>query len=225
MATSLFSRVKERIKGAPGISGRSADQASPTQGALSSMLGPSGRITLASLKWFFKESGKDDFIVFVKNPVLMGSALSEECLTSTEQPEENQSGDMGTDNVGKTYTINVDDQISKKSGPGSSLPYAIYPLVKRAESDSPDNCITIGRTKDCDMDMKDLAISKLHAKITISKGEFYIQDCGSTNGTKISGRRINQDPEKLSDRDIITFGDNEFTFLTPETLYNLLRKS
>jgi pSer/pThr/pTyr-binding forkhead associated (FHA) protein len=188
------------------------------------MLGPSGRITLASLNWYFKESGRDDFIAFVKNPVLMGSALSQECLASAEQVEENQNGDSCTENVSKTFLINADDQISKKSGPGSSLPYAIYPLVKRSESTSPDNCITIGRTKDCDMNMKDLAVSKMHAKVTISKGNFYIQDCGSTNGTRVGGRKIDQTPVMLNDQDIVTFGDVKFTFLTPASLYSLLRK-
>lgn len=225
MAISIVNRVKNRIKGGSGFSGKSKAEEISTIGPLSSMLGPSGRVTLASLNWYFQESGSDEFIEFVQNPVLMGSALTAEYLSAPKQVEEEFLGNSDISKRKQTVIVNSDDLISKKSGPGTSLPYAIYPLVKRSDAESPANSFTIGRAKNSDMNMKDMAISKLHAIIRISTGGFYIADCGSTNGSKLNGRRITDKPEKLHDKDIISLGNYDFTFMTPASLYALLAKS
>ena len=217
MVKGILNRVKNRIKGQADMAGGSG--AISTIGPLSSMLGPSGRVTLASLNWFYQESGRADFIEFVQNPVLIGSALSAGCFSTADQPEE----DSSPDKIGKTQILNLDDKISKKSGPGTSLPYAIYPLMKRTESES--DSFMIGRTKNSDMSMKDMAISKKHAAIRIMKGSFYIVDFDSTNGTRLNGRSVQNKPEKLKDQDIIALGNYEFTFLTPASLHDLLSKS
>jgi hypothetical protein len=225
MVKTLLNRVKQRIKGEADYSGKSKLHASATIGALSSMLGPSGRITLASLKWFSQESGRADFIEFVQNPVLVGSALKPGNISPSDQHEDDSGSNSNTYKAGKTQIVNLDDQMSKRSGPGTSLPYAIYPLMKRTDADSPENRITIGRTKDNDMIMKDMAISKSHAAIRISRGAFYIEDCGSTNGTRLNGQRVQDKPLKLHDKDIVALGNYEFTFLAPASLYDLLSKS
>ena len=225
MVRNIFSRVKKSISAEPNSAGKNKARASSTIGVLSSMLGPSGRITLASLKWFFQESGRDEFIKYVQNPVLIGSALNAESLSASEQVEEEPRGSSNLCKLNQTFMINSDDQISKKPGPGASLPYAIYPLMKRTDTDSPAKTFTIGRTKDNDMTMKALAISKSHAVIFISKGAFYIKDCGSTNGSKLNDRSITEKPVKLHDKDTISLGDYKFTFLTPASLHDLLSKS
>jgi hypothetical protein len=225
MALSLVNRVKQRIKGGSGFSGKSIAEVISTTGPLSSMLGPSGRITLASLNWYFQESGRSDFIEFVQNPVLMGSALTAEYLSAPKQAEEDSFGNGDMSKRNQTVIVNSDEHISKRSGPGTSLPYAIYPLVKRTDAGSPANSFTIGRTKNSDMNMKDMAISKLHALIRISKGDFFISDCKSTNGSKLNGRSLTDKPEKLNDKDIISLGSNDFTFMAPGTLHDLIAKS
>ncbi len=225
MVKGILNRVKNRIKGQADFSNGSNVHALSTIGPLSSMLGPSGRITLASLKWFFQESGRADFIEFVQNPVLIGSALSAGGLSNSDQLDEDNDSNTNSLKINKTQIVNLDDKISKRSGPGTSLPYAIYPLIKRTNPNSPGDLFTIGRTKDNDMSMKDMAISKKHAVIRISKGDFYIEDSGSTNGTKLNGRRVNSSPEKLDDKDIIALGNYEFTFITPASLHDLLSNS
>ena len=225
MVRSILNRFKNRIKGEADFSAGSKVLASETTGPLSSMLGPSGRITLASLKWYFQESARADFIAYVQNPVLVGSALNAESISAPEPLEEELNTRDHALKANQTLLVNSDDQIIKRSGPGASLPYAIYPLIKRTGSESPANSFTIGRTKNNDMNMKDMAISKKHAVICISKGTFYIKDCGSTNGTKLNGRRVNDNPEKLHNQDIISLGNYDFTFLTPASLHDLLRKS
>jgi hypothetical protein len=187
------------------------------------MLGPSGRITLASLKWYFQETGKADFIEFVQNPILIGSALNAGGLSDACQSGEDTGCNGST--FTKTQIVNLNDKLSKRSGPGTSLPYAIYPLMKRTGREAPADRFMIGRTKNNDINMKDMTISKNHAAISISNGSFFIQDLGSTNGTKINGRPVNKKPEKLHDQAIIRLGNHAFTFLTPTSLYDLLSKS
>ena len=225
MVKTIFNRVKNRIKGETDLSARSKSQSSSAIGPLSSMLGPSGRITLASLKWFFQESGKADFIEFVQNPMLIGSALNAEYIFASDQPVEESGSNTNTFKINKTHVVNVNDQISKRSGPGTSLPYAIYPLMKRTGAEPVTDSFTIGRTKNNDMNMKDMAISKRHAIICISRGAFFIEDCGSTNGTRLNGQIVKDKPQKLHDKDIIALGNYEFTFLTPSSLHDLLSKS
>ena len=223
MVLSILKRVKGHINGAPTSKGKVREFS--TTGPLSSMLGPSGRITLASLKYYFQESSKDDFIEFVQNPVLAGSALTAGRFSAADQLAEETQLNNNLSKKNRTQVVNLDDQISKKSGPGTSLPYAIYPLNKRTSTDSPAHSFTIGRTKNNDMSMQDMAISKTHAVIRVSKGGFYIEDCGSTNGSRLNGRRLTDKPEKLQDKDIIELGNYEFTFLYPASLHDLLSKS
>jgi hypothetical protein len=225
MVKTIFNLVKKHLKGEADLSARSKAQAFSAIGPLSSMLGPSGRITLASLKWFFQESGRAEFIEFVQNPMLIGSALNAGYLFASDQPEEEAGGNINSFKINKTQIVNLDDQISKRSGPGSSLPYAIYPLMKRTDAESPGNSFTIGRTKNKDMNMKDMAISKTHAIIRISRGAFFIEDCGSTNGTRLNGQNVKDKPQKLHDKDIIALGSYKFTFLFPSSLHDLLSKS
>ena len=225
MGLNILSRVKRHIKGEAGVSDTSKGQTSANSGPLSSMLGPSGRITLASLKWYCQESDRADFIKFVQNPVLVGSALNAESISASQQPEEDADAQANAMKRNQTHIVNVDDKISRRSGPGASLPYAIYPLIKRADAESSADVFTIGRTKDNDMSMKDMAISKRHALIRLSHGEFHIADCGSTNGTRLNGTRVNDQPRKLQNKDVIALGNYEFTFMTPAALHELLSKS
>ena len=224
MVRGILNRVKKRIKGEDNFSGTSPSSAGSTMGPLSSMLGPSGRITLASLKWFFNESGRDDFIEFIQNPVLVGSALNDENLAAMENSDDEAVEKTQMIKFNKTHVLNSDNNLFKRSGPGASLPYAIYPLMKQPDSGSPAHMLTIGRTRSNDMSMKDMAISKEHAIISISKGSFYIEDCGSTNGTRLNGNRVFDKPVLLHDKDVIEMGNYEFTFLYPSSLHDLLSK-
>ena len=217
MVKGILNRVKNCLKAEANQSGMPESQTCSTIGPLASLLGPAGRITLASLKKVYQECEREDFIEFVRNPVLAGSAFFDETPAFTQNSAD---GDTG-----KTQLVSDLDRSGKLSGPGSSLPYAIYPLTKRIDATSPANIFTIGRTINNDMNMKDMAISKDHAVIRIIKGSFFIEDCGSTNGTKLNGRRINKKPQKLGYNDVIGLGNHEFTFLFPSSLYNLLSKS
>lgn len=82
--------------------------------------------------------------------------------------------------------------------------------------------MTVGRSPNCDIQIRDSRISKFHAYIQRTPdGQRILQDSGSTNGTFLSGKKI---PPKntftLNNQLIIGFGDYcKFKFLTPELLY------
>lgn len=52
--------------------------------------------------------------------------------------------------------------------------------------------VTLGRTKkDADVVIKDVSISREHARIYMRNSNYFIQDMGSTNGTSIDGKTLN----------------------------------
>ena len=75
MVKGILNRVKNCLKAEANQSGMPESQTCSTIGPLASLLGPAGRITLASLKKVYQECEREDFIEFVRNPVLAGSAF------------------------------------------------------------------------------------------------------------------------------------------------------
>ncbi|HET6349156.1 MAG TPA: FHA domain-containing protein, partial [Candidatus Krumholzibacteria bacterium] len=81
----------------------------------------------------------------------------------------------------------------------------------RWEMDRPR--LRIGRTPDNDIVIDNLAVSRLHALIEEEKGEYYVKDCDSLNGTEVNGARIQR--RHLIDGDEITIAKHTILFRTP----------
>jgi len=64
--------------------------------------------------------------------------------------------------------------------------------------------VTIGRSDQCDIAVKDSSISGHHAEIRKSNGEITVRDLGSANGTYLNGERIEQ--AELFDGDVLRLG-------------------
>jgi len=71
--------------------------------------------------------------------------------------------------------------------------------------------ITLGRTKNCDLPLKDRTVSRYHAEITKTSDGYHIQDLGSYNGTRINGKLIQTAP--LYGGDKVQIGLTRLTFL------------
>lgn len=80
----------------------------------------------------------------------------------------------------------------------SSQPPAIQVSVEHGKSDrtsySFSKDFSIGRDKDCDIQIKDLTVSRVHAVVYFDNGNWWIEDKQSGNGTIVDGHRIDRVP-------------------------------
>lgn len=69
--------------------------------------------------------------------------------------------------------------------------------------------ISIGRSRDCDVQIEDRYASSLHARVFSRAGRFFVEDMNSTNGTLLNGATLNGEAE-LIDGDSVQIGDTVF---------------
>jgi len=71
--------------------------------------------------------------------------------------------------------------------------------------------ITIGRSDERSICLKDPTVSTLHCKVIRKDGKFFISDAGSTNGTKVNGTPLTEEHE-LQNGDIVRVGAFELLY-------------
>ncbi len=62
----------------------------------------------------------------------------------------------------------------------------------------------LGRMPNCDLCLKEAGVSREHARVRIDGSEVWLEDLKSSNGTKISGRRIQE--ARLTDGTVFELG-------------------
>jgi hypothetical protein len=182
-------------------------------GDISKMLNASGRIALPTLEKLVKVCQKTKFARFMEQPAFVGSSIQSGSLNLRKRANK--------DEMNRTVIFEIDEG-EEAASPSETLKHAIYPLVKGEYTTGPANSFTIGRVDGNDLIMPDYAISKQHAILEIKRGSYIIRDCDSTNGTTVNGKRLDKKPVQLKDGDIVGFARYEFTFLFPESLYDML---
>lgn len=75
-------------------------------------------------------------------------------------------------------------------------------MIKTIETDSEK--ITIGRHEKNNIQIDNLAVSSLHARIVREDDKYYIEDLDSTNGTFLNEAPVKR--EQLKDTDAVTIG-------------------
>lgn len=70
---------------------------------------------------------------------------------------------------------------------------------------------SIGRAENCDIRLKNVAVSRYHAGVRNASGQYYVFDNGSTNGVFVNGSRI-QKSYHLSNKDIFTVLNTTFIY-------------
>src|SRR5258706_2823411 len=70
--------------------------------------------------------------------------------------------------------------------------------------------VLIGRTSDCDIVLYDPGVSRKHARIFAEAHGYFVEDMGSSNGTKVNGAIIKK--KQLADGDAISLGPVVFNF-------------
>ncbi|MGD8412826.1 MAG: FHA domain-containing protein, partial [Candidatus Latescibacterota bacterium] len=68
----------------------------------------------------------------------------------------------------------------------------------------------IGRTPDNDIVIDNLAVSRLHAVLEEEKGNYYVRDCDSLNGTLLNDQKVGR--AKLEDGDEVCIGKHTIQF-------------
>jgi len=209
-ALGLMKKKKKTAEKSTGAGGKTRAQL----GDISKMLNASGRIGLQMLQKMAKVYNKVEFERFMQQPVLVGASVQAGSLSTQNRHAKEE--------LNKTVIFEVDTDEAASSS-SESLKHAIYPLVKNEYTTGPVNIFSIGRIDGNDMVMPDYAISKQQAIIEIKRGNYIIRDDGSTNGTLINGKRLDKKPVQIRDKDVVAFARYEFTFLLPESLYDMLR--
>jgi hypothetical protein len=70
--------------------------------------------------------------------------------------------------------------------------------------------VVLGRSRECDVRIADVNISRRHAELRQEGATYWIKDLGSTNGVVVNGRQVER--ERLRDGDRITLGSTEIVF-------------
>jgi len=70
--------------------------------------------------------------------------------------------------------------------------------------------MTIGRVEQNDIPIKNLAVSRQHARITLEKGDYVLEDLDSLNGTFVNDKKVSKCI--LRDRDEILVGKHTLVF-------------
>ena len=78
--------------------------------------------------------------------------------------------------------------------------------------------VIIGREIACDIMLCDDSISRRHAEVIRDSDCWRVHDLGSSNGTFVNGKRIEE--VELADGDVITLGDINLTFEAPRVIIN-----
>jgi len=74
--------------------------------------------------------------------------------------------------------------------------------------------ITIGRDTTCDIFISDDSVSARHARLTYHHTQWWLEDFGSTNGTRLNGQAVTT-PTVLTNEDEITCGATTLVVAMP----------
>ena len=91
---------------------------------------------------------------------------------------------------------------------GLEVTFELGGQVHRAHFESGN--ISIGRRPNCDLVIKDPSISRQHAVVSLSEGQWVLQDCDSANGLQVRGKPIKK--LMLHERELVVFGDVAVVF-------------
>ncbi len=72
--------------------------------------------------------------------------------------------------------------------------------------------LTVGRRPDSDIFLDDVTVSRDHAVIVRRGNDYFLDDCGSLNGTYVNRRRI--ESHRLADGDELQVGKYKLAFLS-----------
>jgi diguanylate cyclase (GGDEF)-like protein len=76
-----------------------------------------------------------------------------------------------------------------------------------------DKALMVGRGDDCDIRIQDNSVSRKHAKIEPTTDGYFVSDLGSTNGTFVNDKQL-EEARNLQDGDYVRVGNCLYRYLT-----------
>jgi pSer/pThr/pTyr-binding forkhead associated (FHA) protein len=140
-----------------------------------------------------------------------GAAYCQRCgafLAHTEPPPGVTTATYKVDESGELEVVELQDVIAGGAAlvirAGGGREGESFPLAR--------DRMSVGRSPESDVFLDDVTVSRDHALIVRRGSEYYLDDCGSLNGTYINRRRI--ESQRLSDGDELQIGKYKLAFLS-----------
>ena len=140
-----------------------------------------------------------------------GANYCQRCGAFLAQSEPPQGAATATYRVGETGELEEID-LGEVTARGAAL--VILAGGGRAGESFPldGDRLTVGRRPDSDIFLDDVTVSRDHAIIVRRGSDFYLDDCGSLNGTYVNRRRT--ESHRLTDGDELQIGKYKLAFLS-----------
>jgi hypothetical protein len=140
-----------------------------------------------------------------------GASYCQRCGAFLASAEQSASATTATYQVGETGELEA-VELEEVVARGAAL--VIRAGGGRAGESFPiqGDRLTVGRRPDSDVFLDDVTVSRDHALIVRRGNDYYLDDCGSLNGTYVNRRRI--DSHRLADGDELQIGKYKLAFLS-----------
>lgn len=100
-----------------------------------------------------------------------------------------------------------------------SVYYFINTTNNKAYRVEEESEVTVGRSIDNHIIIDDISVSRNHSVIRWKKGQMFLFDNGSTNGTQVNGKKCNSDYGYVVQwNDEVQFGDVKFRIVDEDTV-------
>ncbi len=140
-----------------------------------------------------------------------GASYCQRCgafLAASDQPPGANTATYKIGETGELEMVELDEVVAGGAAlvirAGGGRAGESFPL----ESDR----LSVGRRPDSDVFLDDVTVSRDHALIVRRGSDYYLDDCGSLNGTYVNRRRI--DSHRLADGDELQIGKYKLAFLS-----------
>jgi FHA domain/zinc-ribbon domain len=139
-----------------------------------------------------------------------GASYCQRCgafLASSEPPPGVSTATYKIGETGEIEAVELEDVVARGAAlvirAGGGRAGESFPLA--------GDRLSVGRRPDSDVFLDDVTVSRDHALIVRRGSDWFLDDCGSLNGTYVNRRRI--DSHRLADGDELQIGKYKLAFL------------
>ncbi|MGK4001806.1 FHA domain-containing protein [Sorangium sp. So ce1036] len=122
-------------------------------------------------------------------------------------------------------TVAASPAAHRKPPPPPGPTSEVFEIAKAKGNPYPDQ-ISVGRTRNCDVVLRNPSVSKLHAHFRRdAEQRLVLIDNGSQNGTRVNGKLLSEnEPQVVAVGDVIQFGRLTTSLLDAARLFDIVRE-